>query len=139
MGWKGVVREIERSARRAEKQRQRQHKYEQKMEQIGNAQKEVSDFENYLESLKSFHLQDIDYIDWEKKLSEKKPSEPKKMNLHESHAKKALESYIPSFIDKAFSRTEKKKKRLSAEINSAKKKDESEYKKTRSDFLKKYE
>lgn len=139
MGWKGVVREIERSARRAEKQRQKQYKYEQKMEQIGNAQKEVSDFENYLESLKSFHLQDVDYIDWKKKLSEKKPSEPKKMNPHESHAKKALKSYSPSFLDKTFSRIEKKKKRLSDEIISAKKKDESEYKKTRNDFLKRYE
>ena len=69
MGWKGVVREIERSARRAQKQREKQFKYEQKMEQIGNTQKEVSDFENYLESLKSFHLQNMNSIDWEKKLS----------------------------------------------------------------------
>ncbi|MCK5149417.1 hypothetical protein KAJ87_00635 [Candidatus Pacearchaeota archaeon] len=138
MGWKGVIQELERSSKRAQKQRERQFKYEQKMTQIEDCKKEVSCYENHLNSLISFHLEEVNFFDWKKKLSDKKPNEPTKKNIHESEAIKEQKLYAPSFFDKTFSRIEKKKKKLSYNVDLAKTKDDLEYKQSKKDFLKEY-
>ena len=67
MGWKSVVRGLEREAKRQIRENERQLRYQQKIEQIEGSKKEVSGFERDVKSLTSFHLKDVNLFDWGEK------------------------------------------------------------------------
>lgn len=100
MGWKGGVRSLQASARRAERdahRRQRelekQHKGYTKMEALDQAAYEVEVYENHLEILMSMHKECEKPVNWKRLLSKPKPMQPENTRSLEQAATHATTAY----------------------------------------------
>lgn len=136
MGWKGTLRAIQATQRRAERdarQRQRElarrSKDLQKLQELEQAVYEVELYENRLELLTSVHKDCGETWDWDEIKNSEPPSRPVKKNTREQEAQKKLDNFKPGIIDKAFGRTESKRNNLIEELENAIRIDEEEYKK----------
>lgn len=138
MGWKGALRSIESSmrkaAREAERESRRQHrelvrrhKELAKLEAKAQAAYEVEAFENLLDRLTTMHKESVETPDWVSLAEESPPVEPVKGNAHQHEADVKMRSFKPSFFDRIFKRTEKCYAKLAADISGAQQKDEEEY------------
>lgn len=145
MGWKGVARSFgvpttargvigrmgtstsssswEREARRRQRELEQKRKDIAKMQELERAQFEVSEFNNYIDVIRSVHKDCGEKWDWFEIKSSAPPSEPQIRRVNELKAQKVLEDYVPSFFDRLFRKIEKKKSALSKEIEKAKKAD----------------
>jgi hypothetical protein len=151
MGWRGVARSFgvptttrgiirsigtssssssrEREARRRQRELEHQRKESAKMQEFEKAQFEVSEFENYIDVIRSIHKDCGESWNWQEIKSSNPPEEPQPQRKGEMKAQKAFNNYVPSFFDKIFHKIGKKKSALLKEIEKAKKADEIELKK----------
>lgn len=127
MGWKGVLREVQRAAKRAEKEQQRREKERRKQRQRRAAASEVNRFKSYLEEITTIHTQANNPVDWESLRDETPPEEPSRRNTHEGAARKAYEEYESSWLDKLFKREATRRDELRRAIEDAKTRDQEEY------------
>jgi hypothetical protein len=137
MGWKGVVRSInasarasERNAKRRERELTLQHKHFQKMEALQQAEHEVAVYENRIDLITTMHLDCGDSIDWDTTKSAKEPRQPERSDQNERLAKYELISYKPSLLDKLLRRQEKRTQQLKQNLSTAVKTDEYEHNKS---------
>jgi hypothetical protein len=141
MGWRGVVRSInasarasERNAKRRERELMLQHKHFQKMEALQQAEHEVAVYENRVDLITSIHLDCGDSIDWVKTKHASPPKEPDKSHQGERLAKFELDSYKPSFFDRLLGNKEQKIRNLKRKLSDAIKNDEVAYNKALTDW-----
>jgi hypothetical protein len=138
MGWKGTLRSIESSLKRAAREAERdskrrhrelviRHKELAKLEAKAQAAYEVEAFENLLDRLTTMHKEPVETPDWMLLAKEPPPVEPTKSKAQQSYAEEKLRSFKPSFFDRIFKRAEKSHAKLITAIDHAKKKDEDEY------------
>ena len=130
MSWKSFARELERSARRANRanlQAARRQERAQtrearelaklsreqaKADERARAQSEVATYDNYLSILVSVHKDASSPVPWQTIASEGRPADPKRTNANEASARLKLEGYTPGFFDKLFKQDVKKKAAL---------------------------
>ena len=95
------------------------NKYEilkQKEIEIENAQQAVSEWENYVYTIKSLHQNCTEEIDWNEIRNTDKPIQPEIKATNEDFAKFRLNTFKPSFFDKLFGSTQKKIDRLKLKL-----------------------
>jgi hypothetical protein len=131
MGWKGTLRSVQASVRRAERDAQRRHrelerqyKQAEKMEAMERAALEVQLYENHISLLESVHRQCSQRFDWRALLDEPAPKEPTPTKTRQNAAKKKLASYKPGVMARLLKTGEKKREQLAAELDLAKVDDE---------------
>lgn len=64
MGWRGTIRSINASVKRAEREAQRRHKQGLKEQMIDDAAAAVADWEDYVDQLVSIHVDLANAVDW---------------------------------------------------------------------------
>lgn len=121
-----AVRRVERTQQRQARESAKRFKEQQKIQDIQNAQQAVSDWENYVETLRSIHKDCTEQIDWIQIKNTEKPVEPKREHNNEDFAKSKLDNFKPSFIDKIFGLTQKRIVKLEYQLAQAKSNDEKE-------------
>ena len=119
---------LERAHNRRVREAAKEFKLQQKQQELENATKAVQDYDEYVSVLKSVHKDVGDTIDWAQINGEPKPQEPQLTHEKENEAKKKLEHYRPSFIDKLFALSNGKIKRLQQKITLAVQEDQQHYK-----------
>lgn len=131
MGWKGTVRSLQASARRAERnahRRQRELEKRQKefakMEALEQAAYEVEVYENHIDILLSMHKECAEPVKWKKILSKPEPKPPVKSGALEQAAMHASETYRPNFWAKLFKLESRQRAALIAKIATAATQDE---------------
>jgi len=134
MGWKGTLRSInamsrqmEREAKRRQRELENQRKQFEKMQELDRANYEVQVYENYIDRLQSIHKECSEVCDWSQIIQLDPPIKPKKINEHETAAQAKVDNYKPGFSDKLFKKTESKINKLMLAVENAKKDDELEY------------
>ncbi|WP_432217796.1 hypothetical protein ACREYJ_24595 [Pseudomonas kribbensis] len=130
MTWKGTLRSMQASARRAErnsKRRQRELEVRQKayakMEALEQAAHEVEVYENHIELLLSVHKDCGEQINWGEFVSQPAPIKPVELNTHEIHAREKHSSYKPGFIVRTLKLEARKRRKLEEAIPAAVAKD----------------
>jgi len=134
MGWKGTVRSLQASARRAERnahRRQRElekrHNEYAKMEALEQAAYEVEVYENHLEILMSMHKECEKPVNWKRLLSKPEPMQPENSRSLEQAATHASTTYSPNLLVRLFKLEARKRRDLVAKIDLAKLEDEKRY------------
>lgn len=118
-----TVRRIERDQQKKARESAKRFKEQQKEIEIENAQQAVSDWENYVYTIKSLHQNCTEEIDWNEIRNTDKPIQPEIKATNEDFAKFRLNTFKPSFFDKLFGSTQKKIDRLKLNIEKAKEND----------------
>lgn len=128
--WRGALRAIAASARRAERAAQRrrrelmkQQKELEKMEALQRAAYEVEVYENQINLLLSVHKESSDIWDWQAIRATEKPSKPEMSRERENEAQRRLDQYSPSLLDKVFRRENQKREALAKSLEQAKTED----------------
>lgn len=134
MGWKGVLREVGRAAKRAEKEQRRREKEERKRRERRAAASEVRRFESHLETIGSVHSTASEPVDWQGLRDRSPPEKPKPSSLHEDRARAALENFEPSWLDRLLGRTDRTREELSQEIAASRKRDQREFEQAQEDY-----
>jgi len=131
---KGVVRSYGAAVRRAERDQQRRSreaakrfKEQQKQLEFENAAQAVTDWNNYVDILKSFHKEASAKVNWHAIRNESKPIAPHYSNLNETIAQHKVNNFKPSFFDNLFGSSNRKIKNLEDQVQSAKNKDQQIY------------
>lgn len=126
MGWKGTMRSLQASARRAERnahRRQRELEKRQKefakMEALEQAAYEVEVYENHIDILLSMHKECAEPVRWTKILSKPEPEQPVKNSILEQAAMHASTSYRPNVWAKLFKLESRQREALMAKIATA--------------------
>ncbi len=127
MGWKGLTREMERSARRRQRELERQQKLLGKMQEIEKTAYEVQVYENHIDLLLSVHKECGNVFDWAEIKKSDPPVKPSPLRTHEDAARSELNSTKIGLSDKLLGRAGSKKDKLIKAIEDAKRLDESEY------------
>jgi len=135
MSWKGTVRSLQVSARRAERnahRRQRELEKRQKeyakMEALEQAAYEVEVYENHIDILLSIHKECAEPVKWKKILSKPEPKQPQKHGSLEQAATHASVAYRPNFWARLFKLEARQRDALIAKIDAAKIEDDRQYK-----------
>lgn len=136
--WKGVLREAERAARRAAREAEKQRKIQEKQRQFALAEAEVAEYHTLLESLGSLHSDRSEYIEWKAVAKQVPPEEPEETHTREVRARRRLDGYEPSFLDKLLRRGNKKRTELSTTLRHAITEDQREFDKKMETFKKDY-
>ncbi|XKV51120.1 hypothetical protein QCL65_13550 [Pseudomonas sp. nanlin1] len=141
MGWKGTLRSMQASARRAERnahRRQRELERRQKeysrMEALEQAAYEVEVYENHLEVLISVHKESGDTIKWKSMLNRTEPKEPSLASISEDAASNALATYAPNFWARLFKLETRQRKALTLKLEEGKVEDAKRFKVAQSDW-----
>lgn len=121
--YSAAVRRAEREQQRRAREAAKRFKEQQKMQAIGDASQAVSDYNYYIDVLQSVHKNCTDTVSWEAIKAESKPEEPEISNTFEMIARKKVDTFKPSLMDKIFGSSKKKIERLKEEIEKAKEKD----------------
>ena len=128
----------EREARRRQRELEQQRKELARMQELEKAQFEVSEFENYIDIVRSIHKDCAESWNWQEIKSSAPPEEPQPQQKNEMKAQKAFNDYAPSVVDKIFRRIEKRKSALLREIKKAKETDAIEHKQAHDEYLETY-
>lgn len=135
MGWKGTVRSLQASARRAERnahRRQRELEKRQKeyakMEALEQAAYEVEVYENHIDILLSIHKECAEPVKWKKILSKPEPKQPQKNGSLEQAAMHAAATYRPNFWARLFKLEARQREALVQKVDAAKIEDDRQYK-----------
>lgn len=131
MGWKGTVRSLQASARRAERnahRRQRELEKRQKefdkMEALEQAAYEVEVYENHIDLLLSMHKECAEPVQWKKILSTPEPRQPLKSGALEQAALHASATYRPNFWARLFKLEHRQREALLGRVGVAAAEDE---------------
>src|SRR5258705_5651105 len=115
MGWRGALRSIEASARRAERGARRHHnelvrqqQQYQKMLLREQAALDVQLYESRIELLRSMHKECGPVWNWEETKASPTPVVPVQKHDREKSARSTLEGFQPTFWDKLFRKVESK-------------------------------
>ena len=134
MGWKGTLRSLEASARRAERdsvrrqrELERQRQQYAKMQEMERAAYEVQVYENYVDVLISIHKDSSESWDWGQYQAVNPPAEPKWKNTFKTIAQRELDMYKPGVMDKLLKRVEAKREELADAVIAGNTKDEQNY------------
>lgn len=130
-----TVRRIERNQQRNARESAKRFKEQQKLEEIGNAQQAVSDWEDYVKTIQSIHKNCTEPVNWKLIKNEEKPIKPTEKFENENLAKMKLVNFKPSFFDKIFGSTQKKINKLTKVLEQAKVKDKKENDLKHSEYL----
>ncbi|WP_430408922.1 hypothetical protein [Kordia sp.] len=122
-----TLRRIEREQKRKAREAAKKFKEQQKLQDIRNAEKAVSDWNNYVSMLTSVHKNCTESIDWNLIENTEKPIEPEPQFINETIAHTNLKNYKPSFIDSLLGSSKKQVVRLELLAKIAIKKDKEEY------------
>jgi hypothetical protein len=117
--YSAAVNRAERAEQRRAREAAKQYKQQSKAQEFENAAQAVKEYEEYIEVLKSVHKHATDLVDWTEIKNEDPPSEPRLTKHYENEARKKLENYTPSFIDKTFRLKKKKILKLEKQISEA--------------------
>ena len=98
--YNAAVRRAERERERREREATKRFKEQQKLEAIEDARNAVEDWEEYVEMIQSMHKDCTAPIDWRELLDSPEPKCPEYCDQHEHRAKRTLENFKPSFLDK---------------------------------------
>lgn len=135
MSWKGTVRSLQASARRAERnahRRQRELEKRQKeyakMEALEQAAYEVEVYENHIDILLSIHKECAEPVKWKKILSKPEPKQPQKHGSLEQAAMHASAMYRPNFWARLFKLEARQREALVQKVDAAKIEDDRQYK-----------
>lgn len=133
MTWKGTLRSMQASARRAErnsKRRQRELQVRQKefakMEALEQAAYEVEVYENHIDLLLSVHKDCGEEVDWSEFANQPPPIKPAALNTHENKARAEQSGYRPGFIARTLKLEAKQRRKLELAIQAAAAKDTQE-------------
>ncbi|MFA7892121.1 hypothetical protein [Pseudomonas putida] len=142
MGWKGTLRSMQASARRAERnshrrqrELERQHKEYARMEALEQAAYEVEVYENHVEVLLSVHKDCGDVINWKSLLNSVEPREPSLDVTAEAAASDALATYAPNFLARLFRLEARQRRALSRKVEEGKAEDLRRFQTAHSDWL----
>ena len=113
-------RRMEREELRQQRELLRRQKEYDKMLELEKAAYEVEVYENTISLIDSIHKECSGNWDWKQIAATPSPVEPINLDLNETAALKALNSYKPSIMDKIFKRVETNTLRLTRTINEAK-------------------
>lgn len=133
--YNAAVNRIEREHQRQNREAARRFKEQQKMQSILDAEQAVSDWEAYVDTIKSMHKDCSERVNWLKLNNQIKPSEPELSNRHERDAQLKLEAYKPSFFDKLLKLTDKRIDGLKRKVDLAKEVDRREYSDAQEKYL----
>jgi hypothetical protein len=138
---KGVLRSYSAAVKRSERINQqhnreaaRRFKLQQKIEEAQSANQAVTDWQSYVNVLKTMHLNCTEKLDWNDIINIAKPVEPMKRAINEEVAKFKLEIYKPSFFDNIFGLTKGKLSKLNQLLDQAKAADNVDFKLKHRDF-----
>ncbi|AUA33420.1 hypothetical protein CWR53_12850 [Pseudomonas sp. SGAir0191] len=141
MGWKGTLRSMQASARRAERnshrrqrELERQHKEYARMEALEQAAYEVEVYENHVEVLLSVHKDCGDVINWKSLLNSVEPREPS-LDVTAEAATDALATYAPNFLARLFRLEARQRRALSRKVEEGKAEDLRRFQTAHSDWL----
>lgn len=130
MTWKGTLRSMQASARRAErnsKRRQRELQVREKefakMEALEQAAYEVEVYENHIDLLLSVHKDCGERIDWSEFANQPPPLKPVALSSHENQARARQSSYKPGFIARTLKLEARQRRKLDLAIQAAVAKD----------------
>ena len=130
MGWRGFMRSVQASSRRAERaavRRQRaliaEAKNLQAMQEEAIARHTVALYDNYLDTLTSLHKDCWNPWDWRVVAVEPPPPTPPYMATREHAARHALETYNPTLADKLVSAEALRRAELAAAVERARQED----------------
>lgn len=136
MGWKGTMRSIQASARRAERESARnQREYEkylkqqQKEYEAAQSRQEVDDYNKYIEIVTGVHKESIPTVDWRKLATSNPPIVPVKNTSREQQAENTLNNYRPNFFIKLLRLVNWRLSKLKNKLEEAKLLDESDFQK----------
>jgi hypothetical protein len=99
MGWRGTIRAMAAASRRSAKAADRRYKQQLKAEMLENSAAAVDEWERYLESMISVHVDLADAIDWDQLSNSRPPMAPKPSNEREVSARLAADRHKASFLD----------------------------------------
>jgi hypothetical protein len=141
MGWRGAIRSIaaaQRAAQRAAIRQQRQYekmsKQQAKLAALQQAAFEVDQHENLLERITTVHRDCGQVWNWQEIAATPPPPNPIENKTREETSRRKLDDYKPSWFDKLFRRTEKRRAALASAIVTATKADAQEYRQAISEF-----
>ncbi|MFJ2459532.1 hypothetical protein ACIOVC_13485 [Pseudomonas neuropathica] len=130
MTWKGTLRSMQASARRAERNSKRRHRELQvrqkefaKMEALEQAAYEVEVYENHIDLLLSVHKDCGEIIDWSEFANQLPPIKPEALNTHENQARAKQSSYKPGFFARTLKLEARQRKKIELAIQAAVAKD----------------
>lgn len=128
--YNAAVRRAERDSKRREREAASRFKEQQKLEAIEDARNAVEDWEAYVEMIQAMHKDCTAPIDWQEIIDSPEPECPEYCDHHECQAKTNLANFKPSFfdrllLDKLFSSSIKKRKKLETLLAEAQNKDRS--------------
>lgn len=137
---RGIFRDIERDARRRQRELEKQKKELERMGELARAKYEIEVYENHLDVLKSIHKDCGTVWDWEKIITSKAPDyeEPPYKHENEIEAQNLLKNYNPNFFERTFGKVEKKKANLLKNMEDAKEIDKAEYEKACEEYRERY-
>jgi hypothetical protein len=127
---KRLGRNLERSAREAEKQ----EKLRLRAQLKATAESAIETYQEVMTTLTMAHKEQIEPIDWTEILHEPAPAEPARVHAEEQSASTRLNTYRPSILDKLFGGTARKRLYLQNAVAIARKKDEQRYTKARAEW-----
>jgi len=134
MGWRGVLREMEASGRRAGREAQRQHRADEKQrrideraEAIEQAHHEVEVHNEVIDIVGSVHRDCGPEWDWAALRDAPPPLVPQLADAHQQQARNALDTYTPTFWDWFLARGGDRREELKAAIKTARVKDREVY------------
>ncbi|MFH1941744.1 MAG: hypothetical protein ABIL68_06530 [bacterium] len=118
---------------------ERQGKEIDKLQEMERAAYEVDVYENHIAVISSIHKSCGREWNWEEVKLYKPPIEPTNPKIREITVHTLIDSYSPSFFDKTFKKTEKKKTKLLKDLEEAKEQDKAEHDENISKFQEKYD
>jgi hypothetical protein len=134
MGWRGVLRDLQASSRRMERDayRQRralekQHQQLERMEEVQRAAYEVELHENLIELLVSVHKECGAEWDWNAVWTAPPPAVPQRLEDNERDARDALDDYSPGMMDRLLGRVDSKRAELEAGVEDARQLDKENF------------
>ena len=134
MGWKGTLRSLHASAKRAERnahRRQRELEKRQKeyakMEALEQAAYEVEVYENHIDILLSMHKECTEPVKWKRLLSNPEPKQPQRTSTFEQAANHACAAYRPNLWARLFKLETKQREALNAKVSVAQAEDERQH------------
>lgn len=127
---KKIHRESVKVSNRAERERKRQDRVNaayfnalQKEEDIRDVAREVEHWNQHLKTIQSLHMTCSSPLCWKEIEAQDEPQQVSLGEYHTQLARRALESYKPTFIHKLFNQVHKKKVMLEANIQQAEEQD----------------
>lgn len=130
MGWKGTLRAIEASNRRASREAERRWKAEQKAMVAADARDAVAEWRDHLSDLVSLHVDPNDDVNWQMLRDALEPVPPIRGMRHEDAASAAYGQFQPRFFDFLSGGSEKRRQLLVDAIADARARDEAEHSKS---------